>query len=100
MNLYFNTLHSDLKEGDVIHLRIVSNYEQSPGKWRLTVDDITPIHGAEPTGYGCHLCCLIEEAKEDGSLPDGWIKKEFKERSFFICSDCQKEGPPYCRVCG
>ena len=93
----------DIKPGDVIHLRVKSIVMISRGRWTLTADDITPLPGSEPTGYGCHLCGLIDEAKEDGSLPDGWIKKEFPNRSFFICADCQKEemrGSPYCRVCG
>lgn len=87
--------------GETIHLKIKNYYEMAPGKWRLEVEDVTPLPGAEPTGYACHLCGMIETAKEDGSLPDGWVEKNFPERSFFVCSECET-GPhsQYCRVCG
>ena len=88
-----------IKVGEVRHLKVVSIYENAPGKWRLTVDDVTPLSGAEPTGYGCHGCGSLEPAAEDGSLPKGWVKKEFPERSFFLCPECQ-EDVQICRVCG
>ncbi|MDD5703994.1 MAG: hypothetical protein PHU23_18330 [Dehalococcoidales bacterium] len=103
ISLRFNSKHTELEEGNIIHLKIGARKTIAPGKYEIWVDDITPLPGAEPTGYGCHSCGMIEEAKEDGSLPDGWMKKEFPNRSFFICADCQKEemrGSPYCRVCG
>lgn len=90
----------EFKAGEVIHLRIEGIYEMAPGKWRLQAKDVTPLPGAEPTGYGCHICGIIEEAKTDGSLPDGWTEKKYEEGSCFVCSNprCQKE--PICRVCG
>jgi len=98
------TLHRDkareYKIGEVLHLKVVSIDEQAPGKWRLAVEDITPLPGAEATGYGCGVCGVIEEAKLDGSLPDGWTEVKFEEGSYFVCSDefCQQQ--PKCHVCG
>jgi hypothetical protein len=88
------------KVGDVVHLRICGMYEIAPGKWRLEAEDVTPLPGAEPPGYACVMCGLIENAKPDGSLPDGWAEKKYAEGSHFVCADeyCQKF--PICRVCG
>jgi len=72
--------------------------ETRPGWWVLKVDDVTPLPGAEPDGYGCHICGIIDNAKEDGGLPDGWTEKKFQEGSCFVCSKCQDQ--PICKVCG
>jgi len=87
------------KPGEVVHLKVVSIYETSPGKWRLQVKDVTPLPGAEPTGYGCHGCGLIAEAVGDGGLPEKWVEKKFPTRTFFLCSECQRD-VQICRVCG
>ncbi len=88
-----------LKEGDIVHLRITKIYEQAPGKWRWEAQDVTPLPGAEPTGYACHGCGIIEVAADDGGLPEKWVEKKFPERSFFLCPECQ-EDVAICRVCG
>jgi len=88
-----------LKPGDVIHFRVVDLVMTSPGRWKLAVEDITPLPGAEPTGYGCHGCGVIEAAAEKGGLPEGWVKKDFIGQSYFLCPECQKDFR-YCRVCG
>lgn len=90
----------DFKIGEVVHLKIVNILYMAPGKWKLTAEDITPLPRAEPTGYGCHLCGIIEPALEDGGLPSGWVKKEFPERSFFLCPECQEWWAKICKVCG
>jgi hypothetical protein len=85
--------------GEVLHFKIVSLYEMAPGKWKLRVEDVTPLSGAEPPGYACHVCGIIEEAKPDGSLPDGWSTREYKNGRCFLCSeDCRDAR--MCRVCG
>ncbi|MFA5401230.1 MAG: hypothetical protein WC359_12355 [Dehalococcoidia bacterium] len=84
--------------GEIVHLKVKSIYEHAPGKWRLLAEDVTPLPGAEPTGYACGFCGIIEEAKEDGSLPDGWVEVKYQEGSSFRCSACS--GFPTCRVCG
>ena len=93
-----NKQPKNIVAGGVVHLRINGIYEQAPGKWRLVATDVTPLLGAEPTGYAC-LCGWVEPAKEDGSLPEGWIEKTFPKRHFFLCPECQ-EDVPVCRVCG
>ncbi len=96
--LHLNKAH-EFKVGEVIQLRIVSIYAQAPGKWRLTAEDITPLPGAEPTGYACAGCAIVMEAKPDGSLPDGWIERKYEEGSCFLCAaGCQEL--QMCRVCG
>lgn len=84
------TLHlpkaHEWKVGEVIHLKVISIYQQAPGKWRLTVENVTPLPEAETAGYGCGVCGVIEAAKPDGSLPDGWTEKEDKDGSHFVCS--------------
>lgn len=98
--LQFQGRHNVMKAGTVVHLRILENTMTSPGRWRITAQDITPLEGAEPTGYACGICGVIEAAKPDGSLPEGWIEKKYEQGSMFICRDggCQDE--PVCRVCG
>jgi len=89
----------ELKAGEVVHLRILDVSMTSPGRWRLTCEDVTPLHGAEPTGYACGVCGIIVEANADGSLPDGWIERKYTEGSCFICPvGCQEV--QMCRVCG
>ena len=90
----------ELIEGNVIHLKIASIEQRAPGKWRLVADDITPLPGAEPTGYGCDICGIIEEAKPDGSLPDGWTEKRFEQGSHFVCGNEYCQAERICRVCG
>jgi hypothetical protein len=86
------------KVGEIIHLKINHIYNTSPGSWKLIADDVTPLPGAEPTGFGCHICGRIDPAKPDGSLPDGWTKKDYEQGSCFICPEDQ--GAAVCRVCG
>ncbi len=85
--------------GEVVHFKVVSIEMTSLGRWKLTVVDITPLPGAEPTGYGCHGCGAIEEAANNGGLPQGWVEKKFPTRTFFLCTECQRD-VQICRVCG
>lgn len=98
--LHFKNRQPELIKGNVIHLRIVANERISPNRHRLVVDDITPLPGAEPTGYGCGICGRIEAANPDGSLPDGWIVREFEQGLFYVCNDPGCQAEPVCRVCG
>ena len=98
ITLELNTARK-FKAGEVVHLKVVSIYEQAPGKWRLTVEDVTPLPGAEPTGYGCHFCGSVVAAAEDGGIPENWVEKKFPERTFFLCPECQEDAQ-ICRVCG
>lgn len=88
-------LHRDkargYKIGEVLHFRVVSLEQRNPGRWHLTVEDITPLPGAEPQGYACGVCGIVEEAKSDGSLPEGWIEKEDKDKrgSHWRCKECR-----------
>jgi len=84
----------------VVHLKVRKMYEQAPGKWCLEAEDVTPLPGAEPPGYCCIMCGLIEHAKPDGSLPDGWVEKKFAEGSHFVCADKYCQESAICRVCG
>ncbi len=88
----------EFKVGEVVHLKVTQIYATSPGKWRLTAEDVTPLPGAEPTGYACYICGIFDPAKEDGSLPEGWVEKKWEQGSCFVCSNDQAE--PICRVCG
>jgi len=97
ITLHLNKVR-EFKAGEVVHLKIVSVYQSAPGKWRLTVEDVTPLPGAEPTGYACRICGIIVEAKEDGSLPEGWKEQKYQEGSFYACPECVDD--PFCRVCG
>jgi len=91
------SLHIDeahiFKVGEIIHLKVKSCYMQAPGKWRLEVENVTPLPGHEPTGYGCGVCGLIEAAKPDGSLPEGWHPDEADEEGtvMWLCPKCQPE---------
>jgi len=38
--------------GEVVHFKVLSVYQNAPGKWRLTVKDVTPLPSTEPTGEG------------------------------------------------
>lgn len=44
-------------------------------------------------GYACKICGIIEDAKPDGALPEGWVEKKYAEGSGFICPApyCQRE---------
>lgn len=66
----------------------------------IIVKDVTPLEGYFPSGYGCGICGIITEAKPDGSLPEGWIKKEFEQGSMFICPEPNCHSAQVCRVCG
>lgn len=96
ITLTLNKAH-EFKVDEVLHLRVTSIFEMAPGKWRLQCDDITPLPGAE-IGYGCHVCGIVEAAKPDGSLPEGWTKRDFEDGHFFLC-DKDKEAQ-VCRYCG
>jgi len=87
----------EFKVGEVVHLKILHIDMTSPGRWRLTAKNVTPLSGAE-IGYACAICGIVEEAQPDGSLPEGWVKKEYKEGSHFACPECRDEA--VCRVCG
>ena len=90
--------HRTFQEGEVVHLKVLSIYQHAPGKWRLTVEDVTPLPGAEPTGYGCGLCGLVEEASPDGSLPAGWVEGKYRQGIHWLCVGCKDQA--FCRVCG
>jgi len=88
--------------GQVIHLKVVSCFQRSstPARWTLKVEDVTPLPGAEVTGYACWMCGIVEDAKPDGSLPEGWTVKKFEKGTHFVCAErfCQEER--MCRICG
>lgn len=88
----------EIKVGDVLRFKVVAQNKGTDDIWRFTVEDVTPLPGAEPIGYGCQFCGRIDEAKEDGSLPDGWKKVTYKEGERFACPDCTDVA--FCRVCG
>ncbi len=90
ISLHLNKVHV-FKVGEVLHLRVTEIKQQAPGRWHLSADDVTPLPGAEPTGYYCHVCCIVEEAKPDGSLPDGWKEKKHRGGSYFVCGECVKD---------
>lgn len=98
ITLNLNKVH-EFKVGEVLHLKVVSITERGRGRWQLTTEDVTPLPGAEPTGYACHGCGVVEEAAEGGGLPKAWVKKEFPDRTLFLCPECQ-ESALICRVCG
>jgi len=91
ITLELNKAH-EFKVGEVINLKIVAIEERGQGRWRLTAEDVTPLPGAEPAGYCCDNCGIIEAAKPDGSLPEGWTVKEDEYGSCFVCPDpdCQE----------
>jgi len=35
------------KVGEIVHFKVKSVYMQAPGKWRLEVEDVTPLSGAK-----------------------------------------------------
>lgn len=97
--LNFKTRKFDtLNPGDLLHLRVSSVEETARGRWKVTVDDVTPLPGVEPLGYACGSCGVIDPAQKDGSLPAGWVVKEFQKGTKYFCQDCEDE--PICRVCG
>jgi hypothetical protein len=103
--LKFNKLPQKeiFKEGSVVHLKILNvTSGSSHGSYDSTilVEDVTPLPGAEPTGYACHMCGIIEEAKPDGSLPDGWGVKKYEEGSGWVCSNMNCQNALMCRICG
>ena len=85
------------KAGEVVHLKVVDIQATSPGRWRLSVQDVTPLPGAQ-TSYFCDFCFIGQPAQEDGSLPQGWIERKAEKRTRFACEDCTED--PMCRVCG
>jgi hypothetical protein len=89
--------HRVFKVGEVVHLRVAAMEATSPGRWRLRVDDVTPLPGAE-TAYFCNFCGNGEPAQEDGSLPEDWTERKAEKRSRFCCVGCSPE--PMCRICG
>ena len=98
ISLNLNKAH-EFKVGETVHLKVTGIEERGRGRWQLNAEDVTPLPGAEPTGYGCHGCGIIEEAELDGGLPKKWVKKEFKEQAYFLCEECQTDFL-HCRVCG
>jgi hypothetical protein len=101
IKLIFNTKKgASVEVGDILHIRI-KQIEESKREWPIwLVDDITPLPEAD-TIYSCDLCGIGTYPLEDGSLPEGWVRKEFPARTLIICTDCNKGAhEPYCRVCG
>ncbi|MDP2729107.1 MAG: hypothetical protein Q8O55_01335 [Dehalococcoidales bacterium] len=98
ISLQIDKAHT-FKVGETLYLRVIGIEERARGKWQLNVEDVTPLPGAEPTGYCCRGCGIIEEAAPDGGLPNQWVKKEFPEQAYFLCEECQTDFR-YCRVCG
>ncbi len=101
------TKEREFKRDDVVHLKVTSVIgfladKTSRGEQILTItaDDITPLPGAEPPGYCCRMCGIIEEAQPDGSLPDGWAEKKYERGSCFVCNNEHCRAKPMCRVCG
>lgn len=95
-----------LKIDEVLHLKVVETRETRPGWWRLIVDDVTPLPGAEPTSYACFMCGIVEDAKPDGCLPEGWTRKEFGDGVFFakgshfVCGEEFCQNQRMCQDCG
>ncbi len=89
----------EFKVGEVLHLKILHINMTSPGRWHIDAKDVTPLPGAEPTGYACAGCGIVMDAKPDGSLPDGWIERKYEEGSCFLCAELCQELQT-CRVCG
>jgi hypothetical protein len=88
--------------GEVLHLKVVP--VQVYGD--LVVQDVTPLPGHEPPGYACWSCGIVMPAQEDGSLPEGWMVREYGDGvnypkgSHFVCEllPCQEQR--MCRLCG
>jgi len=87
------------KLGGVVALRVVAIQERSPGRWDLTVEDVTPLPCADPPFYTCP-CGIGEPAKLDGSLPEGWVLKRFEESPGCGCFCPSHADMQMCRVCG
>lgn len=88
ISLILNKTHA-FKVGEILYLKVKSIYMQAPGKWRLEVEDVTPLPGHEPLGYACGVCGVIEAAKPDGSPPEGWELSDPDEdgSQHWICDD-------------
>ena len=100
ISLEINNQKTELVEGRVVHLKIVAIDKRGQGSWHLIVDDVTPLPGAEPPSYACGICGIVEDARLDGSLPDGWLERVFEQGHIFVCANpfCQEQ--PVCRICG
>ncbi len=89
--------HRVFKVGEVVHLRVAAMEATSPGRWRLRVDDVTPLPGAI-LSYYCDFCGLGQPVSEDGSLPLDWTERKAEKRSRYACLMCKDD--PMCRICG
>lgn len=91
---------------DIVHFKVLHVAQPRDGVWEVVVDDITPLPGFEPPGYACWNCGIIEPAKADGGLPEGWMIRgygdgiNYPKGQHFFCGDewCQKS--KMCRLCG
>jgi hypothetical protein len=81
---------------------LIMRFKSRPSLDKLVVDLIAAannVWGSKgPSGYGCHNCGAMAEAKPDGSLPDGWKQINYEEGTSYLCEDCESE--PFCRICG
>jgi len=91
--------HRVFKPGEVVHLRVVGIQERSAGRWELSAEDVTPLPCADPPFYTCP-CGIGQPAKEDGSLPEGWVLKRFEESPGCGCFCPSHADEQMCRVCG
>lgn len=98
LDLNEDDLNKRLELGEVLHLKVEAIKAIWPGRYRLVLQDVSPLPGAEPTSYACHFCGLIGEALPDGSLPDGWAVKTFEKGAHIVCPECGDAR--ICRVCG
>lgn len=97
IHLVLNKAHM-FEPNEVMHIRVKTCETLAPGKWKVTADIVTPLPGAEPPGYACHFCGVIEPAQDNGSLPEGWKERKYEQGSFFGCPDCKDLA--VCRKCG
>ena len=88
LDLNEDDLNKRLELGEVLHLKVEAIKAIWPGRYRLVLQDVSPLPGAEPTSYACHFCGLIGEALPDGSLPDGWAVKTFEKGAHIVCPEC------------
>ena len=86
--------------GTVLHLKVVSFEKEKGGSYDLAVEDVTPLPEADRTSYTCESCGSVVEAKPDGSLPEGWIIKEYEKGRRVRCEDIICHEALGCRVCG
>jgi len=86
-----------MKEGRVLHLKVLGVVMTSPGRWMLKVHDVTPLPGVS-TYYECEACGLNEEPNADGGLPEGWVTRFYRGGQKYLCPDCCDDR--ICRVCG